>query len=120
MLFAGRIRPSPLLQLLYILFTISRDEVDVRSFSSYVLVDHHVSNFDSQKIAMVFDHRPRDANAVFRPSCSIHMADVGSCATLITNYILQESANSTDDEKGVLKLLYGEAHLGFPSTVNNS
>lgn len=90
--------------------SILRDEVDLHSFSSYVLVDHHVSNLDPQKIAMVFDHRPRDANAVFRPNCSVHMAEVGSCATLITNYILQESANSTDDEKGVLKLLYGEAH----------
>lgn len=86
---------------------ICRDEVNLSSFGSYVLVDHHASPFDVQKVKMVFDHRPRNRNIQFPPGCEVTIADVGSCATLISNYILQESANSTDDEKGVLKLLLG-------------
>lgn len=88
-----------------------RDEVDMGRFTSYVLVDHHVSPFDSQKIKMVFDHRPRNPNSQFSPCCAVNIAEVGSCATLVAHYILQESANSTDDEKGVLKLLIGEFEL---------
>lgn len=86
---------------------ICRDEVEMGRFSTCILVDHHVSDLDPQKIKMVFDHRPRNPNIQFSPGCEVTIADVGSCASLITNYILQESANSTDDEKGVLKLLIG-------------
>lgn len=96
---------------------ICRDEVDISQFCSYVLVDHHVSPFDPQKIKMVFDHRPRSPTVQFSPTCEVTIADVGSCATLVTHYILQESANSTDDEKGVLKLFLGPIIL---DTINFS
>lgn len=96
---------------------ICRDEVDVNSFPSYVLVDHHVSPFDPQKIKMVFDHRPRNPDVQFHPRALIDIREVGSCATLIGHYILQESTNSTDDEKGVLKLLSGPIIL---DTINFS
>lgn len=97
---------------------ICRDEVDLSRCCSYVLVDHHVSPFDPQKIKMVFDHRPRTPNVQFSASCEVTIADVASCATLVTHYILQESANSTDDEKGVLKLLVGKPSMPlYESTV---
>lgn len=82
-----------------------KDEVEVDSFCSYVLVDHHETPLDAQKIKMVFDHRPRNPSVHFAAGCEVTIAEVGSCATLVAHYILQESANSTDDEKGVLKLL---------------
>lgn len=80
----------------------------MNDFCSYALVDHHDSPLDRHKIRMVFDHRPRISSIQFPSNCEVTISDVGSCATLVTNYILQESANSTDDEKGILKLLYGE------------
>lgn len=110
MFFAGRFYRN-LLWIIYDQHLTFRDEVDVNSCGSFVLVDHHVSPFDLQKVAMVFDHRPRDPTVVFSPNCSVNIAEVGSCATLVANYILKASAKIPDVEKAVLKLLYGKAHL---------
>lgn len=93
-----------------------RDEVDLNRFTSYILVDHHVSALNPHKIKMIFDHRPQDPRAQFTTN-DVFIADVGSCATLVANYILQEAANSTDDEKEVLKLLMGPIIL---DTINFS
>lgn len=84
-----------------------RDEVCISDFCAYVLVDHHVTKFDVDKVRLVIDHRPRNNRMIFPISSQIIIEDVGSCATLVTNYILRDSANVTDDEKSIFKLLYG-------------
>lgn len=96
----------------------SRDEIEPNEFSAYILVDHHDTTLDPNRIRMVFDHRPRNPRAIFPPNCVVKIEEVGSCASLIADHILGETLNITDDEKGVLKLLYGERNWRSDEKLN--
>ena len=66
-----------------------------------VLVDHNVINAPElkileQKVSFVFDHRPRE-----RPCNAdeeVHIENVGSCATLITEQIFSVNSNFHDED----------------------
>lgn len=83
-----------------------RDEINLSNYYNFILVDHHVSKLN-QKTCMVIDHRPFDESSSKLPENCIKIIDeVGSCASLILNYINQEKpAISVYAE--LLNLLYG-------------
>ncbi|XP_075158851.1 exopolyphosphatase prune [Haematobia irritans] len=94
-----------------------RDELteEFLQSSQLVLVDHHVSPWLNNSIA-IYDHRPRDSSALIPEQCEVHMDLVGSCATLIADlYITKEILG--EDEHDVLNLLRGTIVL---DTVNFS
>lgn len=83
--------------------------------SCHILVDHHVSPY-RQTVKQVFDHRPLDKRSHFTDDCIVRIEEVGSCATLIADYILQsEHTLDRDDELQVLSLLYAPIVL---DTIN--
>lgn len=83
--------------------------------SKVILVDHHIAtaSVNVHNIEEVIDHRP--VTKTLPPNARCIIDDVGSCATLIANIILQaECSNECTD---VLKFLHGPIVL---DTVNFS
>lgn len=94
-----------------------KDEISdaVLNGSCHILVDHHVSPY-RKTVKQVFDHRPLDKHSHFTDDCIVRIEEVGSCSTLIADYILQsEHTLDRDDELQVLNLLYGPIVL---DTIN--
>lgn len=82
------------------------------------MVDHHCSPYAKNVIAVV-DHRPYDPSCDLPSSCRKIIHDVGSCATLVANFILESDIFKGDNTLFIepLKLLYGPIVL---DTVNFS
>jgi exopolyphosphatase len=95
------------------------DEVNLRdSVNCFVLVDHHVSEYNAKVIA-VLDHRPFDKACNLPPDCFVNIQEVGSNGTLVCDAIKRDLNVETlsDDYKDVLKLCYGPIVL---DTINFS
>ncbi|XP_037813656.1 exopolyphosphatase PRUNE1 [Lucilia sericata] len=94
-----------------------KDELneDFLKDSAFVLVDHHVSPWLKNCIA-IYDHRPKDAAAIISDKCDLHLNLVGSCATLVAEKFV--NAKMLDaSEKEILNLLRSTIVL---DTVNFS
>lgn len=79
-------------------------------FDHYVLVDHHSTSLDMNKVKTIIDHRPRDQTVDIPVSCELILKEVGSCSTLVAEIMINSfssNGNVSDDLKGALKLLYG-------------
>lgn len=75
-----------------------RDELneDFMQRNTFVLVDHHNSPWLKNCVA-IFDHRPKDKEAVISEECEVHIDMVGSCATLIADlYIKAKMISNTE------------------------
>lgn len=83
-----------------------RDEISPELFatSKLILVDHHVSPYNKQ-VCQVFDHRPIDPAANFPIESEVIIKDVGSCATLIAEFILNSQMRTDQNNNDILKLL---------------
>lgn len=79
-----------------------------------VLVDHHFSPY-ANGVVQVFDHRPFDENSNLSASVDKRIELVGSCASLIADLVLNDTAFT--DHAEILDLLYGAIIL---DTVNFS
>lgn len=95
---------------------ICKDEMpnEILESSDVILVDHHVSPF-SRQVVKAIDHRPFDEHAKLPTNCIVHIEEVGSCATLISDIIFQ--AGSDHSLATILKMLYAVIIL---DTVNFS
>lgn len=96
-----------------------RDEIDLTNkVDSFVLVDHHVSEF-RDKVISVLDHRPFDINSNLNRECFTNIQEVGSCATLLVDAINKDVQTSSLNSaySDVLKLCYGAIVL---DTINFS
>ncbi|XP_023302685.2 exopolyphosphatase PRUNE1 [Lucilia cuprina] len=93
-----------------------KDELndDFLKDSAFVLVDHHVSPWLKNCIA-IYDHRPKDASAIIPEKCELHLNLVGSCATLVAEQFL--NAKILDASVEILNLLRSTIVL---DTVNFS
>ncbi|KAL7887013.1 hypothetical protein AOLI_G00047340 [Acnodon oligacanthus] len=90
----------------YLLF---RDEVDLHGLQqlAITLVDHNVlpeadRALEKAVVEVIDHHRLERAPS---PSCSVTMETVGSCATLVTEHIVQKAPEVLDQQ--VAQLLYG-------------
>lgn len=94
-----------------------RDEVptELLTQSKIILVDHHVAgaNINKENILEIFDHRP--VSEPLPPHCHSTVTDVGSCATLVADFILKTETDKENTD--VLRLLHGAIVL---DTVNFS
>lgn len=96
------------------------DEVSppLLKLSKIILVDHHIPHHSAacinvDNVEEIIDHRP--ITSPLPPNAKCTIADVGSCATLIAELVLQsEVRNECND---ILELLYGPIVL---DTVNFS
>uniref|UniRef100_A0A8C0WKL0 Exopolyphosphatase PRUNE1 n=1 Tax=Castor canadensis TaxID=51338 RepID=A0A8C0WKL0_CASCN len=87
---------------------IFRDEIDLHALHqagqlTLILVDHHVlpkSDAALEEVAEVLDHRPIDQKHC--PPCHVAVELVGSCATLVTERILQGAPEILDWQTAVL------------------
>lgn len=100
---------------------VCRDEVELpeeHSETKFVLVDHHVSKFRRNVIAVV-DHRPLDGNSGLEGGTFKFIEQVGSCATLVAKLMEQVDLfkEVAEENADVLRLLYGAIVL---DTVNFS
>ncbi|XP_017562351.2 exopolyphosphatase PRUNE1 [Pygocentrus nattereri] len=90
----------------YLLF---RDEVDLHGLQqlAITLVDHNVlpeaDHALEKAVVEVIDHHRLDRAP--SPSCSVTVETVGSCATLVTEHIVQKAPEVLDQQ--VAQLLYG-------------
>lgn len=86
-----------------------RDEINLSdNVDSFVLVDHHVSEFRA-KVISVLDHRPFDSISNLSSDCFISIQEVASCATLVADVIRSDEnpAVCSEDYSEALKLCYG-------------
>ncbi|KAM7349269.1 exopolyphosphatase prune [Cochliomyia hominivorax] len=83
--------------------------------STFVLVDHHVSPWSKNCIA-IYDHRPKDERAKIPEKCQLNLNLVGSCATLIAEEFIKANMLGAR-EKDILNLLRSTIVL---DTVNFS
>lgn len=94
-----------------------RDEVssELLTQSKVILVDHHIvdANINKENVLEIIDHRP--IAEPLPPNCHSTIRDVGSCATLVADFILQTEADNEITD--VLRLLHGPIVL---DTVNFS
>lgn len=94
-----------------------RDEVsnEALSLSKIILVDHHQpgASIVKENVEEIIDHRPVTEPLPTHAKATI--ADVGSCATLIADFIL--NTNTSNDIGDILQLLHGPIVL---DTVNFS
>ncbi|XP_048213937.1 exopolyphosphatase PRUNE1 isoform X1 [Perognathus longimembris pacificus] len=88
---------------------IFRDEIDLHALHragqlTLILVDHHVlpksDRALEEAVAEVLDHRPIDQKHC--PPCHVSVELVGSCATLVTERILQGAPEILDRQTAVL------------------
>lgn len=95
-----------------------RDEIDLKTVENFVLVDHHVSEFNDRTVA-VLDHRPFDQACKLSCDCYSNIQEVGSNATLVCEAIKKDlnSEELSDNYKEVLKICYGPIVL---DTINFS
>ena len=95
-----------------------RDEIDLKSVENFVLVDHHVSEFNKKVIA-VLDHRPFDELSRLNSDCIVNIQEVGSNGTLVSDAIRKDLCSDavSDDYKEVFKFCYGPIVL---DTINFS
>lgn len=95
-----------------------RDEIDLKSVENFVLVDHHVSEFN-EKVVAVLDHRPFDELSKLTSKCFVNIQEVGSNGTLVSDAIKKDLCSDavSDDYKEVFKLCYGPIVL---DTINFS
>nr|XP_029719141.1 exopolyphosphatase PRUNE1-like [Aedes albopictus] len=100
---------------------ICRDEIrlpEVSGDTSFVLVDHHVSQYRANVVGVV-DHRPFDSSSMLNGGIFKCIEQVGSCASLVTK-IVEDSGTlrgKSADTADLLKFLYGPIVL---DTVNFS
>lgn len=94
-----------------------KDELndDFLKNNQYVLVDHHVSPWTKQCIA-IYDHRPKDELADIPEKCMVNLNLVGSCATLIAEEFIKAKMLG-EHEMDILNLLRSTIVL---DTVNFS
>lgn len=85
----------------------SSDEIDLSKIDKFVLVDHHVSTFNSKAI-LVIDHRPYDEGSNLPSTAKVIIEQVGSCSSLILKYITQTTDVSSSEYNEILQLLYGK------------
>ncbi len=85
--------------------------------SKFILVDHHLSPYNKQTIKVI-DHRPFYSGSNLPADCQTNINEVGSCATLIADLILQSNYDpNCSDTLDTLKMLYAPIVL---DTVNFS
>lgn len=99
-----------------------RNQIDLTTLSSndklkLTLVDHHVLPVQDKPLAKsvveVIDHRPVDSSDSWK-NISVVIDTVGSCATLVTNIIVNKQCNNVLDDT-IVKLLHGTIVL---DTIN--
>lgn len=92
-----------------------RNQIDLTTLSSndklkLTLVDHHVLPVQDKPLAKsvveVIDHRPVDSSDSWK-NISVVIDTVGSCATLVTNIIVNKQCNNVLDDT-IVKLLHGK------------
>jgi exopolyphosphatase len=95
-----------------------RDEISLKTIEQFVLVDHHVSEFNDKTIA-VLDHRPFDQLCKLGSDCFVNIKEVGSNGTLVCDAIKRDLTGEelTDDYKEVLRICYAPIVL---DTINFS